>query len=98
MFKIIHKILGHKKVLLISVPDFYEYSKKLLETKKIHYKKIYNIEKKIFTSTDITGLFYNKTIWTFERLERCLTKAGFNNIKEDTRNRNKYNISLIAIK
>ena len=98
LFKIFYEVLEVNCRVIISVPDYYAYSKKLLEIKNYHYKKIYSIEKKIFTISDPTGIYYNKTIWTHKRLERCLNKANFNNVKFNYKEKRKYKLSIIATK
>jgi hypothetical protein len=36
-----------------------------------------NLEKKLFSAGDSTGIYFNRTIWTFERLTGYLTLANF---------------------
>lgn len=98
-FKIIYEMLDDSGEFLITVPNFYEYSKLLLKTKKTNFKKINRIETTIFSNVDSTGLIYNKSIWNLERLKRSLiNKTGFRKIKLNKKNRSKYCISLTAIK
>lgn len=41
------------------------------------YSTLQNLEKKLFSAGDSTGIYFNRTIWTFERLTGYLTLANF---------------------
>ena len=98
-FSVINEILNDGGRFRITVPDYYAYSDKLLKTKFNQFKSINLIEKAMFSASDSTGLFFNRTIWTFERLSRCLVqKAGFKKIARAPGGRKKYEIAIVAIK
>jgi len=80
-FDIFYKMLEVGGELRLTVPNYYAYAQKILDTPPDKFRKINFIEMDMFSPSDSTGEFFNKTIWTFERLHRSLVgKAGFSKV------------------
>ena len=61
-------------------------------------KKLEHLEKEIFTPTDPSGLYYNKTLLTFERVEFYLKRSGFKTVQKDIQNSDEFNVQIVAYK
>ena len=81
---------------LIEVLDLYKLIQEL-GTNQPTIKRLQNYESLIFSAGDSTGLYYNRTIWTFERLKMYLEMAKFSKI-EKIEKENSNNISIMAYK
>jgi hypothetical protein len=70
----------------------------IVTKEKSSIKRLEVLEKKIFTESDPTGLYYNKTIWTFDRISWYLRKVNFKTIQLDIENCDEFHTALIAMK
>lgn len=96
LFEEIHRMLKDNGQFLIEVLDLYRLIKKLGESNS-NIKKLQDYESLIFSAGDSTGIYYNRTIWTFDRLNMYLQMAKFSKVKE-VEKENSLNLCLMATK
>jgi SAM-dependent methyltransferase len=77
LFEEVHRMLKPSGCFLITVDNLFCIIEKISKTNPSDLMKLYDYEKLLFSGTDSTGLYYNRTIWTFERLRHYLKKANF---------------------
>ena len=97
LFEEVHRVLKSGGQFLISVPDLVKIAEYMVE-KKNDLHTMYHYEKKLFSASDSTGLYYNRTIWTFDRFRTYLSMANFKDIQLNPKNDDTYKLSLIAWK
>jgi len=94
-----YKILKDDGILSIKIIDMVSCAENLIRASEINnIKKIQNLEKIIFSISDPTGIYYNRTILTLKRLEYYLTKVGFKEIEKDEKYSDKYHMTVNAKK
>ncbi len=81
LFEEAHKMLKPGGKILIEVLNLFSLMKELIGL-KIDSLNLYKYEKTIFSQTDSTGIYYNRTIWTFDRFKEYLMAAKFSNIQQ----------------
>lgn len=92
-----YKNLVNGGELVIKYFDILKAFQKTIEYKD-SIKSLEKLEKEIFTQSDPTGLYYNKTIWTFDRIKWYLNKVGFSTVQLDKENSDELNTTVVAIK
>jgi hypothetical protein len=97
LFEEVHRMLKNNGSFLISVFDIFECIKKTSKIQSFDLIELYNSEKKLFSGTDSTGIYYNRTIWTFDRLKFYLIKANFKTVEKTSSEENSI-LSVIARK
>jgi len=97
LFEEVHRMLKKESWFLISVYDLFKLIKEISIFSPIDMNKLYHYEKLLFSAGDSTGVYYNRTFWTFERLEYYLKMAKFSSV-EKVDNDNKYTLSVKATK
>lgn len=85
---------GEFKVKFLDLSKMFE----IAVRDKASIKRLEVLEKEIFTQSDPTGAYYNKTIWTFDRIKWYLEKVGFTLVQLDAENSDEMNTAVIAIK
>jgi len=91
------KMLQDDGVFTIKYLDLISLFKNTINSEK-NTKELEHLEKQIFTASDPSGLYYNKTLLTFERLEYYLKRAGFVTVQKDIQNSNDHNVQLVVYK
>jgi hypothetical protein len=91
------KMLQDDGVLTIKYLDLIALFEDTIKQEK-NIKALEKLEKKIFTPTDPSGLYYNKTLLTFERLEFYLKRSGFKTVQKDIQNSDEFNVQIVAYK
>ena len=91
------KMLNDDGKLILKYMDLIAYFKEAYDNSS-SIKALEKLEKKIFVQSDPSGLYYNKTLITQNRIEYYLTKVGFKTIQKDEENSDKFNTCLICYK
>jgi len=80
LFEEIHRMLKLDCQLIIQVPDFFSTIKACSKILPSNLTKLSYFEQRLFSSSDSSGLFFNRTIWTFERLKTYLERSNFSKV------------------
>lgn len=90
LFEEVNRMLKDEGKFLIVIFDLFKCMKSLIE----QYERLKNVqllsdnEKLIFSAGDSTGIYYNRTIWTLERLKIYLQMANFSKVENLSTNDN----------
>jgi len=98
LFEEVHRMLKKGGHFLITVLDIFKLVKFISQINPTDFQKLYHYERKLYSNTDSTGLYYNRTIWTYQRLETYLRMANFKNIEINNKEKDPYKLSIKAWK
>jgi len=73
-----YQLLRLDGTILIHVIDFMDLFQVMINAKD---RDIEALERMIFTESDATGMYYNRTVWTDKRLRAYLSQSFFSNIE-----------------
>lgn len=86
LFEEIHRMLrneeNHKGEFHFRVFNMYKYIQLMAKIPPNDFTNLYKSEKALFSYSDSTGVYFNRTIWTFERLHQYLKMANFSEVKK----------------
>ena len=91
------KLLKKDGVLILKYIDLMKISEAMIKEKE-YIKSVEKFERLLFSSSDPTGLYYNRTVWTYNRLQWYLGRSGFNHVEIDYDNSDEFNTTIIAKK
>ena len=97
IFQEVYGILKDDGQFIVTIPNFFKIFKELATINRRDFRAMLKCENIIFSPSDSTGLYYNRTIWSLDRLETYLEMAGFKTIKPNL-DASEDEISVIAKK
>jgi len=96
LFEEIHRMLRSGGFFIITVLDILKLINRISKDSN-DLTNLYYYEKLLFSAGDSTGVYFNRTIWTFDRFNYYLKKAKFAKV-ELTENKDSDLLSLLATK
>lgn len=91
------KMLKDDGVFIVKYMDLIAYFQHIL-TVKSSIKELEKLEKTIFSPSDPTGQYYNKTLLTLDRIKYYLNKVGFVTVNKDEENSDQFHTQLTCLK
>jgi len=92
-----HRMLKVGGEIKLVIPNILKLMRTITSTNVNKFITFEKLEKQIFSPGDSTGIYYNRTIWTFERLKAYIDLASFSEV-ENLSEQNDDNIIIKAVK
>lgn len=98
LFEQVYNILKDGGLFIISVLDLKGIAERISQLSNTDSMGLYNHERILFSGTDSTGVYFNRTIWTFDRLKTYLEMAKFRDIAINENDIGEFKIAVVAKK